>query len=222
MKYLKKIKNFLVSLVLPQTCIQCGVDDELVCYDCVTKIPIDSLDVAQRVLVVNDSIDQVWIVCDYDVKVVHDLVFAAKFYGSSDACRILGEIVLRFWKISNIAEFYKNKQFSFIPIPLHRIRKYQRGFNQSKLIAEAVSEQVGIPVNDCLKRVRNTTQQVKLDALGRRNNVNKCFIATDGSVPKNCLLVDDVVTTGATINDAARALKLAGAESVNALIVAKH
>lgn len=222
MKYLKKIGNFLMSLVVPQVCMQCGADDELVCCDCIEKITIDSLSSAQKILAVNEYIDQIWIACDYDVDIVHDLVFSAKFYGSRNACRVLGEIVFRFWQISDINKFYQGSQFSFVPIPLHRVRRYQRGFNQSKLIAKVLSEQVNMPISDCLQRVRNTKQQVKLDAQSRKTNVSKCFMVKSNTAPKNCLIIDDVVTTGATINDAARALKQAGAECVNALIVAKH
>ena len=222
MKYLIKLKNFFVSLVFPEVCLGCGTDNELLCYKCIAKIPIGSLDKNQKLLVVDEYIDQVWIVCDYDVQIVHDLVFAAKFYGSHDACRILGEIIWRFWDDYDISDYYKNKSFDLVPVPLHHIRKRQRGFNQSELIAKVVAEKVKMPVNNFLQRKRHTTQQVKLNADMRKQNVNNCFVTKQGGVPENCLLVDDVVTTGATINDAARALKQAGARCVNALIVAKH
>jgi ComF family protein len=110
-----------------------------------------------------------------------------------------------------------------VPVPLHPGRLRERGFNQSLLIARALSRITASPlVYDRLKRTRDTGQQVGLKASERKKNVSGAFtlVAPAMFKGKKVLLVDDVVTTGATLNECARVLKRAGAE-VTALTVAR-
>jgi len=110
-----------------------------------------------------------------------------------------------------------------VPVPLHPKKLKARGFNQSLLIARELARLTGFPVSyDNLKRARDTGQQVGLKSLERNKNVAGAFILQDPVAfkDKKALLVDDVITTGATINECARLLKNAGAE-VFALTVAR-
>lgn len=112
-----------------------------------------------------------------------------------------------------------------IPIPLHTRKKRERGFNQSELIAREISTASSIPlVTHALVRTRYTPPQVKTRSEEeRRQNILGAFSATNASHVrgKTVILIDDVLTTGSTANDAARALKEAGAKEVWALVVAK-
>lgn len=110
-----------------------------------------------------------------------------------------------------------------VPIPLHVRRLRSRGFNQAQLLAHQLGATLGIGVNDLvLRRERNTKPQVDLSPIERKKNVQKAFQAKPGPVKGlKILLIDDVFTTGATMNSAADALLEAGAKSVSAYCLAR-
>jgi ComF family protein len=106
-----------------------------------------------------------------------------------------------------------------VPVPLHRRRARSRGFNQSELLARAVARPLGLPVaSRVLRRSRDTPAQSALPAAARRRNVRGAFTCRrlDG---EHVLLVDDVLTTGATAEAAARAMLAAGAGCVHVLVL---
>ena len=113
-----------------------------------------------------------------------------------------------------------------IPVPLHWRRLASRKFNQSALLAFKLSAQTGLPcVSDVLLRVQYTKPQMRLDRKTRLTNVKKAFaVAHDAALAitgKNVLLIDDVMTTGATVEACAKALKKAGAARVDVLVLAR-
>jgi ComF family protein len=115
--------------------------------------------------------------------------------------------------------------WGLVPIPLHAVRRRERGFNQAELLAAALSARVGLPVRPLLRRRSPTARQVGLTAAERRRNVSGAFDVPSGlasSCRNRCLiLVDDVLTTGATLDAAARALARAGADPVLGLTAAR-
>jgi ComF family protein len=108
------------------------------------------------------------------------------------------------------------KTMTVVPVPLHPKRLAKRGFNQ----AEVLAERMGLFVQLILKRVKNTISQTGLSRFAREQNVEGAFVCTQ-SVGGEILLVDDVATTGATMNECARVLKRAGATKVYGLVVAR-
>jgi ComF family protein len=111
-----------------------------------------------------------------------------------------------------------------IPVPLHSKRIRERGYNQASLLAKELSRLVGLPVvEDILIRVRDALPQARTrSAIERRRNVQGAFICRQGLEGKQILLLDDVCTTGATLDACATALKAAGASSVWGLTVARE
>ena len=108
-----------------------------------------------------------------------------------------------------------------IPVPLGRIRERKRGYNQSVLLAEALSLKTRIPVDPkCLIRSRETKSQVGLSHDERKQNVDQAFSATSVA-DRKIILVDDVCTTGATLQSCAAALIEAGARSVSGWTLAR-
>lgn len=108
-----------------------------------------------------------------------------------------------------------------VPVPLHEVRRRERGYNQSELLARAFCKRSGLPhAPNLLSRERPTASQVGLNALERQANVAEAFVAKGDLAGKQILLVDDVYTTGATMRACAVALQTAGAEAVYGLTLA--
>jgi len=103
---------------------------------------------------------------------------------------------------------------AFVPVPLHDSRVRARGYNQSERIAVELSALTGIPSLAALRRVRPTISQVNLGAQERRDNVRDAFSAVGQLNGLTIALVDDVITTGSTLQESARALVHAGATCV--------
>lgn len=111
-----------------------------------------------------------------------------------------------------------------VPIPLHPARFRKRGFNQAEMIGKVLSEELGLNMEiRGFRKIKNTDAQMGIKDRGKRkNNVKGCFVA-DGEQfsGRNILLVDDVYTSGATIREAAGALRKAGAKEIDVFVLAK-
>jgi ComF family protein len=116
----------------------------------------------------------------------------------------------------------RDRQFDLVTaVPLHWRRWWQRGFNQSELLAKAIARRRHIPAKQVLRRGWSTRAQAGLSNAQRRENVSGAFRARRKVAGLRILLVDDVMTTGATAGACARALKKAGAKSVSLLALAR-
>lgn len=106
------------------------------------------------------------------------------------------------------------------PVPLHTVRQRERGFNQSAVLAREVASVLDLPFVEPLKRLRNTPSQTRLDRTARQENVARAFWVRPGNEVSPLLLVDDVLTTGATLEACASALRAAGVTEILAVAVA--
>ena len=112
---------------------------------------------------------------------------------------------------------------TLLPVPLHTARLRQRGYDQALELARPLARGLARPLRtDVLHRRRATAAQSELDAADRRRNVRgACAVAADGPLPEHAVLVDDVMTTGATLQAAALALRRAGVARVDAWVCAR-
>lgn len=112
---------------------------------------------------------------------------------------------------------------ALVPVPLHPVRERSRGFNQADEIARLLGKRQGIPVRKALRRVRPTPMQAALPGTERARNLAEAFQPqrTFDLVGKNLLLIDDVITTGATVRECAARLREHGAGTVCVLAVAR-
>jgi ComF family protein len=110
-----------------------------------------------------------------------------------------------------------------LPVPLHRARLRQRGYNQALELARPLGRALGVPVrHDALLRSRATAAQTELDASSRRRNVRGAFVLSGGAaLPPHVALLDDVMTTGATLAECTRVLKRAGVARVDVWALAR-
>ena len=118
----------------------------------------------------------------------------------------------------------RDQQFDLVvPMPLYWRRQWQRGFNQSELLARAIARRCGVPMEHAVRRTRATSAQAGLSNARRRENVAGAFRVKKASkvAGRRTLLIDDVMTTGATASACALALKRAGAKQVTLLALAR-
>ncbi len=110
-----------------------------------------------------------------------------------------------------------------VPVPLSKKRLRWRGFNQAELLAQRVAGKYGLALdNNSLVRIKHKKPQAKLDEIHRLENIKNCFEWQGSKInKKNIILIDDVVTTGSTLNECAKVLKASGAGEVWGLVVAK-
>jgi len=147
------------------------------------------------------------------------VIYQLKFGGATVMARALGELA---------APLLAGPEFSgtdiIVPVPLHFHRRWQRGYNQSELLAKFLGRKLGIPCRTPLKRVRATRRQATLPREDRLRNLTGAFaVGRPASVTgKKILLVDDVLTTGATLHAAAQTLLDAGAAEINVFVAARR
>ncbi|MCM1056229.1 MAG: ComF family protein [Firmicutes bacterium] len=148
----------------------------------------------------------------YEYDSAAESIYRFKYGGRREYAAFFGEQIVDY-----LGDFIRELDpDGLVPIPLHRRRKARRGYNQAALLADAVGRRMGIPVyKNLLVRTRNTTPQKKLNREERQNNLKKAFNIPQNDVKLKVILVfDDIYTTGATIDEAARALRAAGAERI--------
>lgn len=142
---------------------------------------------------------------------------ALKYTGSSRLAPILAELAAptldRLLAITGPA--------ALVPVPVHAERQRARGYNQAGLIAEELARRCDLTVVDALKRIRPTTRQHRLDRAARLRNLRDAFEA-GGPVPRTAVVVDDIITTAATLEACARVLRGSGCANVYALAIARE
>jgi ComF family protein len=154
----------------------------------------------------------------YD-KLLRDLILRLKYHSGEGLAEVLGEL----WAAHAAAHFHALQAEVVVPVPLHWLRRLRRGYNQSSAVAGGVARVLGLPCRPrWLRRVRHTPQQVGQSFAARQENVRGAFRARRAVVAgRSVLLVDDVMTTGATLAEAARVLRAAGAARVAVAALAR-
>lgn len=185
-------------------CRQCAsplAADGLYCGDCLRQSP---------------AFDRVLAPLRY-TEPVDALIQALKFSGSLAAGRLLGELLLR-----HLLPRQAPLPQLLLPVPLHPQRLRQRGYNQAVELARPLSAALAIPMATALlRRSRATRVQSELPAAARRANVRQAFSLGARRLPRHVAIVDDVMTTGHTVNEIARLLRRAGARRVEVWVVAR-
>jgi len=147
-----------------------------------------------------------------------DLVVRLKYRGEERLGSLLGE------RMAGVLKDTESGIDLIVPVPLHAARLRERGFNQATLLARRIGKEWGKEVDPfLLKKVRATPAQATLSREERRKNIKGAFLVADEAriAGKKILLVDDVATTGATLNEAAKILKKSGATGVEAAVAAR-
>ncbi|MCD6423486.1 MAG: ComF family protein [Elusimicrobia bacterium] len=207
--------RILLNFIYPPYCGGCGkllplTTKSLVCDECRNFI----LSCAPQISF-NRNLKV--ITCTKYEGIAKNLVVELKFKG----IKSLGRDIAKFM-IFAFEKFLKGDNFDVIvPVPLHKKRMDERGFNQAEILAREISRATKIPMKKhILKRTKNTPSQRDFDKKGRFENVKNAFFSKSVN-GKKVILVDDVFTTGATISSCEKTLREKGAKEVVALVFAR-
>jgi ComF family protein len=226
----KEILRDFTSLFFPNYCLACNdtlvKGEEIVCTRCMTEMPQTDHHLYQENTLqtrISLRIPVVYAMAFFKFAKssrVQHLLHALKYKNHPEIGVILGKV----YGARLIDAGFSSKFDLILPIPLHESRKRKRGYNQSAKFAEGLSEKLNIPFSDnCLARVINTQTQTRKTKLNRWENVSEVFILKDPDriIGKNILLVDDVITTGATIEACGQTLILNKCSSLSIICLAE-
>lgn len=204
----------LLKLFFPSICLVCGYLDETLCLQCREVLPFEP-----HVREVSDL--RIAAGCYYEPdSVLAQLVHGLKYKHQADVYRYFAPGLRR-----SLELFWEPSEVVLVPVPLHKSRLLERGYNQAELLAKTVAKRFGCTVVDGLERLKDTGHQAKLEKEERVENMKAVFRVRRGyekvlGGSSQILLVDDIVTTGSTLLACRDALRANGAKSIAALTLA--
>lgn len=233
-----RLGRVVKDILFPIFCVSCRLEGEWWCEDCwqkyrtkfklILRCPAcgkktDDGSACRRCRVVSYLDKETAFLFYQEKNFVARLIKVWK-YGYAEDIKEVWEKVMR----HGMAEFFSlsdnwyGDEYVLVPIPLHPKRMAERGFNQAYVLADILSAIGGWKIVDGLSRTKYTSQQARLDFWARRENIKGAFIWGDGiKCPTKIILVDDVFTSGITTQEAAKVLKVAGAEVVEGITLAR-
>ncbi len=208
---ISRLYNAFLDLLFPPSCRMCGTDGSWLCTSCLAQCG-PSVSIAKPVR----NVDRLYCLGSYDTEALKRTIQQLKYSGGRVLSEALGNALGTLVKNIITADY-------IVPVPLHKSRERRRGFNQARLIAQAVASVLDLPVIEPAVRVKNTKPQVTLHEHERAVNVAHAFaLAREVDfVGKHGIIIDDVFTTGATISEVAAVLRSASMEHITALTIAK-
>ncbi|MEY3289651.1 MAG: hypothetical protein RLZZ419_1893 [Pseudomonadota bacterium] len=234
MKIVHNWINIIQDYLLPPTCILCGNSgfnghdlchscyqrlpkNNRCCYRCaeIFETPITSPVLCGRCLSSNPAFDETYAPFIYQGEMRY-LITSLKFGAHYKNARLLGLL------LSDHLKQTAQRPDLIVPIPLHKVRYCQRGFNQAIEIAKTVAKELNIPLdlNSCIRH-RDTPHQSALSAKQRRKNIKNAFSIIKPLYAQHIAILDDVMTTGSTAHELAYVLKKAGVDQVDVWVCAR-
>lgn len=239
---MSKILNFIISLIFPKTCSVCGktiayYSNYNICSDCLKLLPkLENVSMCKRCSfpfyyseqncpdcknnknIYFDVLKSPYIYSGAIKKLIRSLKYSRKVFLAKDLSCLLADFIFK-ENIDSETDF-------IVAVPMYGLKKFFRGYNQAELLAEAVSKIINKPVlKDIIVRKRNTKPQFKLNKQQRYKNLENMFCINKkySNIIKNqkVLLIDDVATTGATLNECAKTLKENKAQKIVAVTLAR-
>ncbi len=240
---IKEVKNFFLELIFPKFCLGCQKEGEWLCSECGSEIlpvvtqvcplcgrisksgeycPKDKyLKLKRSKKKIPRPLSGIIVSAYYEEGPIKEVIHNFKYNHILELKDNLGDLMAKALK-DNLIDIGKNIIIS--AVPLHFLRRAQRGYNQSELLASYVADRLKMTKNfKIIKKIRKTKPQVKFSGKKRRENLKNCYkiINKNAVRGKTIILVDDVTTTGTTLNECAKVLKEAGAKKVWGLVIAK-
>ena len=213
----------LVDLLLPPACAGCGRFGHLVCDACLAgfraaSAPDDRFAASDPGTIVGEALELAIAAFAHDGSLRRALQ-RLKYGGSGRlAVPLAAAAAPALDALTGMCG-----PLPLVPVPVHAARERQRGYNQAALLADALATEARLPVRDILQRSRATLRQHGLGKAARLHNLRGAFSLRDGArVPPQLILVDDILTTSATLEACAQVLRDAGAVSVYGFAIARE
>lgn len=226
-----KLGEMALNLLFPQWCIGCGKEGAFICHSCLASLaplrppicprcgrPQPSGILCPSCVSWQAEIDGIRSPLRFE-GVTRQAIYQLKYQRLRALAVLLAQLLKDYLIINPLPGEV------LVPVPLHRKRLRERGYNQSGLLARELGKLADLPVtDDCLIREHSAPPQARTASVDeRQHNVAGAFTCRDQRLrDKQVLLIDDVATSGATLNAGATALKAAGAESVWGLVLARE
>ncbi len=230
--------KFLLDLIFPKNCVGCGREGSYLCVKCQELITQKELicpyckriafgGMTHPICKRRFNLDGLWTFGAF-AGVLRKSIQKLKYRWVTEHADILMDQVVQYLVRSSpifLDQIKKDRGvgWAVVPVPLHWKRQNWRGFNQSALIAKKLADSLGVTYTEALKRIRDTASQTTYDAAARRINIKNAFSlqSTTYQLPPNILLIDDVWTTGSTLQECCYILKRNGAKKVWAITLAR-
>ncbi|TFG98370.1 MAG: ComF family protein [Calditrichales bacterium] len=215
------ISNYLLTpltdVIFPAECHICatglGPDRKIICSTCWREMPY--FQHPTQALIPDRHFSDLYILYEFR-ETIRLLIHLLKYNHYLTLAEYFAAEIEKRFVFSHIKSIE-----AIIPVPLYKSRKRERGYNQSEEIARALSQITGIPVTEhLLSRIRPTKTQTRMTREERQINMQNVFECPTYIGPRHVLMIDDVITTGSTIQECARALKSAGCCQVDILALA--
>lgn len=208
----------ILNLIFPEVCGFCDKKNKNnLCKSCellLTKYQINCITKAK-----DKYFDYLFSALKYE-NIVREKIIKYKFNENSYLYKTFAKIIIKNEKIYGFLKLYD----IIISVPMHKLKKSVRGYNQSELVAEEIAKQMGLKYEkDILVKSKDTQVQSTLSKVQRIQNVKDAFLITDVTKvkEKKIILIDDIYTTGSTVNECSKVLKQAGAEEICVVTIAK-
>jgi ComF family protein len=232
--WLHELIQGLADLIYPPCCVICGaVSSKDICRKCFSELvplgekvcrkcgnPAEGNEPCQYCIAIDFRFDRAISIYLYE-EPLRDALLDFKYHRAIRKGDALAGLLVDGYESSSLA---KEKFDLVVPVPLTQRKKTRRSYNQSEVLAFYLSDAIGVPYAPfALMKKRETPSQTRLDLHGRLSNVEDSFAVTDDSLVKGkrVILVDDIITTGATASECAKVLKGAGARKVSAISLAR-
>jgi len=236
------VENFLEKfwdMFFPKKCINCQEFGDYLCVDCLSLIEVlqdcycpfcnTPTIVAEgktcRDCSHNHYLNGLFAATSFQNSIVKKAIHVFKYPPLIKSLAIpLTSLLITHLELASVK--HKLTDFIIVPVPLSKTKLRFRGFNQAEEIADILTKSIHSQIQNVLIRTRNTRSQVELSRIERKNNVDGIFAINPKMISiiknKKILLIDDVFTTGATIDEAAKVLKQNGAKEVWAAVIARE
>lgn len=226
------IKEFILDILFPISCLGCDQGNKFICSNCISQTkPVTQICIVCKKpslaglthpnCKTKYSAEQLICLYNYKDDFVSKLIIKGKYYYVQDIFKELANFTAVNLKNQQQIFPYENN-FIFTSIPLHNRRLNWRGFNQSEVFSKTLAEQLHLTYAETLKRIKSTKIQKDLKKEQRLQNLENAFVCLPNIDPKSTyVLIDDVITTGTTLAEATKILKLSGINKVICLAIAR-
>ncbi len=216
----KTLKQKFLNLFWPKQCINCGKEGKYLCDDCFALIDILRDPPIRNLKYING----IHYAVSYQEKLIKTAIHLYKYKRIKGLSEVMVSLIIAHLKLSNKLETLNNGMLC--AIPLHKTKLKKRGFNQAEEIAKELAKSLNLPfVPNALIKTKKTPAQMTLNKKERKQNIVDCFKINPKIrkqiINKKIFLIDDVLTTGATMQECARILKQNKASEVWGIVVAR-